>query len=198
MLFMAHKPNMKWSGDPWALDVNVKGVGGQPRPCDWPGCAAEGSHKAPKSRQNLRDNHWFCLEHVRIYNSAWNYYAGMSESEVEADVRRDTVWQRPSWPIGGGKPRVFTFAEIKDSFGFFTDDGTEAERRGAAPMGGPAVKALAVLGLKPPVSVAVVKARYKELAKRYHPDANGGDTASEEKFRDVNLAYKTLMDYLAQ
>ena len=33
------------------------------------------------------------------------------------------------------------------------------------------------LGLEWPVSMDVLKARYKELAKRHHPDANGGDRA---------------------
>jgi hypothetical protein len=42
---------------------------------------------------------WFCLQHVREYNAAWNYYAGMSDDEVEADIRRDPGWPRPSWPL---------------------------------------------------------------------------------------------------
>ena len=39
------------------------------------------------------------------------------------------------------------------------------------------------LGLDWPVSLEALKARYKELAKRHHPDANGGDRASEERLR---------------
>jgi hypothetical protein len=146
----------------------------------------------------LRDYHWFCLDHVRIYNLAWNYYAGMTEAEVEADIRRDTVWQRPSWPLGAATagPSAFTIGDIADAFGFFT---ASADERSQAPSrNGPEAKALAVLGLTEPITVDAVKARYKQLAKRYHPDANGGDTASEAKFRDINLAYKTLMDHLAQ
>lgn len=184
--------------DPLTLDTHVKGANGRPRPCDWPGCPAEGSHRAPKSRNNLRDYHWFCLDHVRIYNLTWNYYAGMTEAEVEADIRRDTVWQRPSWPLGAAiaGPRAFTIGDIADAFGFFR---TAASERSRAPaLNGPEAKALAVLGLTEPVTVDAVKARYKQLAKRYHPDANGGNSASEAKFRDINLAYKTLMDHLAQ
>ena len=40
--------------------------------------------------------------------------------------------------------------------------------------------------------VSTPKARYKELVKRHHPDANGGDRASEERFRDVIQAYRML------
>ena len=70
--------------------------------CEWIGCDRDGLYRAPRSRRELRQYWWFCLEHVREYNAAWNYYAGMSDNEVEADVRFDTVWQRPSWPLGAG------------------------------------------------------------------------------------------------
>ena len=55
------------------------------RCCDWPGCRDEGQHRAPKSRKEIETYHWFCLGHVRQYNKGWNYYAGMSDAEVEAD-----------------------------------------------------------------------------------------------------------------
>ena len=44
--------------------------------------------------------------------------------------------------------------------------------------------------------MSAVKARYKELVKRHHPDANGGDKASEEKFKQINQAYETIMGKL--
>jgi len=37
-----------------------------------------------------------------------------------------------------------------------------------------------------------LKARYKELAKRLHPDVNGGDAEAEERLKRINLAYATL------
>ena len=71
------------------------------RNCDWPGCNDDGLHRAPKSRDELNSYHYFCKIHVRQYNKGWNYYIGMSDAEVEEDVRKDTVWHRPSWPLGG-------------------------------------------------------------------------------------------------
>ncbi|MFO1155475.1 MAG: DnaJ domain-containing protein [Rhodospirillales bacterium] len=47
------------------------------------------------------------------------------------------------------------------------------------------------------MTVADVKSRYKELVKRHHPDANGGDKAAEERFKQINAAYRTVMDSLA-
>ena len=52
------------------------------------------------------------------------------------------------------------------------------------------------LGVEWPVSMDALKARYKELAKRHHPDANGGDRASEERLKLINLAYAAIRHYL--
>lgn len=37
-----------------------------------------------------------------------------------------------------------------------------------------------------------IKIAFREQAKKYHPDLNGGDTRTEERFKDINEAYKTL------
>jgi hypothetical protein len=165
------------------------------RACDHPGCAAGGDFRAPKSRLDLRDYYWFCLEHVRAYNSAWNYYAGMSDCEVEAEIRSDTVWQRPSWRLGARHGPTLN-ARLRDCFGLFSD-GAGDRRRGAA--GGAAQRdqtacsqALAVFEIDPPVTPGRLKARYKALVKKHHPDAHGGDKTAEEKLKVVNQAYAIL------
>jgi hypothetical protein len=65
-----------------------------------PSCGAAGEYRAPKSRKALNEYWWFCLEHVRAYNGSWDYYKGMSPGEIEAQLRSDTAWQRPTWPLG--------------------------------------------------------------------------------------------------
>ena len=37
-----------------------------------------------------------------------------------------------------------------------------------------------------------IKSAYRNLAKKYHPDLNGGDTSLSEKFKDINEAYEIL------
>ena len=37
-----------------------------------------------------------------------------------------------------------------------------------------------------------IKARFKALVKRLHPDANGGDRGSEDKLREIIQAYNHL------
>ena len=64
-------------------------------------CCKKAEYRAPKSRSNLNDYHWFCLEHIREYNKSWNYYEGMSENEIEIEIRSSTTWERPTWPING-------------------------------------------------------------------------------------------------
>ncbi|MGF1639576.1 MAG: J domain-containing protein [Rhodospirillales bacterium] len=164
------------------------------RTCEWSGCTDDGLYPAPWSREHLRRYRWFCLEHVRLYNSAWNYYQGMDDRQVEADLRRDTVWQRPSWPLGSrvGTGR-FAGARISDGFGVFGDDAPAASR----PPATAEQRAMVVLDLTAPLTVAAVKARYKKLVKIHHPDANGGDKAAEERFKTISDAYRTLMSSLA-
>ncbi len=53
-------------------------------------------------------------------------------------------------------------------------------------------KSLDQLGLPPTAKADDIKTRYKELVKRHHPDANGGDRSSEERLRQIIQAYKYL------
>lgn len=171
------------------------------RPCDAPGCLAAGEYRAPKSRSRLNEYAWFCLPHVREYNQAWDYYKGMGPNEIEAHLRDDTAWQRPTWPLGrlGGAGR-FEAESRADPLGLLLETPLHARRaaRREEPAGPPAElrAALDVLGLHWPVDPLALKARYKELAKRLHPDATGGNRDAEDKFKDVNRAYSLLRQRL--
>ncbi|MEX2629866.1 MAG: DnaJ domain-containing protein [Tistlia sp.] len=48
------------------------------------------------------------------------------------------------------------------------------------------------MGLEPGADWTEIRSRYKQLAKRLHPDATGGDRVSEERLKRVNRAYATL------
>ncbi|GGG82797.1 J domain-containing protein [Paenibacillus radicis (ex Gao et al. 2016)] len=39
-----------------------------------------------------------------------------------------------------------------------------------------------------------IKQAYRKLAKRHHPDANGGSREAEKRFKEVQEAYETLGD----
>jgi DnaJ domain len=162
-----------------------------------PACAAAGEYRAPKSRRNLKEYWWFCLEHVRAYNAAWDYYKGMTPGEIEVELRRDTAWQRPSWPLGSLGAAAWEDALARDPLGLLAAGRLRRGRPPEATDAPPELREpLATLGLSWPVTIAAVKTRYKELAKRHHPDANGGDKAAEERIKTINLAYATLRSRL--
>ena len=53
-------------------------------------------------------------------------------------------------------------------------------------------KALDSLHLTEKATAIEIKARFKELVKRHHPDANGGDRGAEDKLREIIQAYNYL------
>ena len=53
-------------------------------------------------------------------------------------------------------------------------------------------KALDTLGLEIDATLHDIKARFKALVKRHHPDANGGDRSSEDRLREIIQAYNYL------
>jgi len=168
-----------------------------PRRCDHPGCAAEGQHRAPRSRHELTSYYWFCLEHVREYNLAWDYFKDMDEEAIEQSRRRDAVWQRPTWPLNGGKANGYRQEAhrraFRDDFGFFASEAAEQRQQaGRFPPNSRQAKALRILDLGPDAGLAEVKARYKALVKQLHPDITGGDGRAEERLKIINLAYSDL------
>ena len=168
------------------------------RPCDFPGCPCQGEYRAPKSRTTLNEYWWYCLEHVRAYNATWDFYKGMTPGQIEAQVRADTQWQwqRPTWPLGRLGAKFLNEDALRDPL-----ETLRGHRPQAADRSGPAAPSelrepLTTLGLEWPVSLDTVKSRYKELAKRHHPDANGGDRAAEERLNTINLAYAAVRHHL--
>ena len=75
--------------------------------------------------------------------------------------------------------------------------GVEQKTRAAAEprrprYSGPVRHALDVMGLDETATPAAIKAQYKALVKRFHPDAHGGDRGFEERLRDIIKAHDTL------
>ncbi len=173
--------------------------------CQWKGCAAAGLHKAPKGRG--RDGEYFllCLDHVRQFNASYNYFQGMSNSEVEAFQKDSITGHRPTWKAGanawshgtreGRSNAPGSRNPFNDPHEFFVHAaGAEAgkgtdSRRALKPL---ELKSLEQLDLRTSATRDEIKSRFKELVKRHHPDANGGDNRSEDKLREIIQAYNYL------
>jgi hypothetical protein len=171
--------------------------------CDWKGCGNTATHRAPKGR--LRENeYWrFCLEHVRQYNHSYNYFAGMSEDAVSKYQKDAVTGHRPTWKMGTGNhpgPELGPEA-ARDPFNVFRELGggganwrPKSERADSQKRAvhNAERKALHELGLEEGADRVEIKARFKLLVKRHHPDANGGDRATEDKLREIIQAYNYL------
>ena len=158
------------------------------------------THRAPKGR--LREGqYWrFCLGHVREYNHSYNYFAGMSDEAVARFQKDLMTGHRPTWKMGlaGGPPqgqappgrspatmrsaamappiRSASSARWAAAAAAQPDPG---EGAGRPPMVRNAErKALELLGLDVDATTQDIKAKFKELVKRHHPDANGGDRST--------------------
>jgi hypothetical protein len=176
--------------------------------CDWPGCAQAASHRAPKGRSHEKEYWCFCLDHVREYNHSYNYFAGMSDDAVAHYQKDALTGHRPTWKMGmlGGKrsgkpksaPFVAGYEAADDPFEMFRELGAKPRREQPRPeperraVRNAERKALHALGLEIDATRPDVKARFKELVKRHHPDANGGDRGSEDKLREIIEAYHYL------
>jgi hypothetical protein len=177
--------------------------------CQWKGCSEPGSHRAPRGRGKEGQFYAFCLEHVRQYNATYNYFDGMKDQEVE-DFQKDALTgHRPTWKVGvnasapGSAPppgeappsgNGFAFRTL-DPHAFFARRAKEARqqapesRRQLKPL---EKKSLQTLNLGAEATRVDIKARFKELVKIYHPDANGGDARSGDKLREIIQAYNFL------
>ena len=174
--------------------------------CEWPRCEAPATHRAPKGRLRASEYWRFCLDHVREYNNSYNFFEGMSDDAIAKYQKEDLTGHRPTWKMGsiGGRrgdakrsSRDFRGSgwAADDPFGLF-DRATRGGQARPAAEGRKVLhaqrRALDVLGLEADAKCADIKARFKVLVKRHHPDANGGDRTSEDRLREIIQAYNYL------
>jgi curved DNA-binding protein CbpA len=184
--------------------IRVKPAEDRSRPadapcCQWKGCGNTATHRAPKGRMRENEYWRFCLEHVREYNHSYNYFSGMSEDAVMKSQKDAHTGHRPTWKMGMGNPGNASIGpDARDPFNVFRELGgggarAHAERSEPQRMVRNAeLKALHELGLEQGAHKAEIKARFKILVKRHHPDANGGDRTTEDKLREIIQAYNYL------
>ncbi len=166
------------------------------RACARKGCDSEGGYRVPKSREQLGEHIWLCLQHAREHNESWDFFRGMSEKEIESFRDEAVIGHRPTWPLGKRTARMhnpYGSFHFDDAFGNFP---AEEKARGPRPPERQVTRlqmqALDTLNLEPSATLNEIKARYKELVKRFHPDANGGDRGAEERLKQVIKAYGVL------
>jgi DnaJ-domain-containing protein 1 len=176
------------------------------RRCDKPGCAKPGKYRAPKSRDQLDDYWWFCLDHVREYNQRWNFFEGSSDEELERQFAADRVWERPTRPLRdtvGQSPhaegRAWARFGLNDPMDLLGDKATlnpaaaraEASRleRRLPPT---ERRALEILDAREMKTKAEIRKQYKTLVKDLHPDMNAGRRDDEARLAEVVWAWEQI------
>jgi hypothetical protein len=168
--------------------------------CNYPGCSEAGEFRAPMGRLREGQYFCFCLDHVREYNASYNYFNGMTPEAVALYQRDAVVGHRPTWSMGvnragrGFREEGDDQSQFEDPLGIFRQRSHPAapETPKKPRYGLAIVKALDQLGLDDTADAATIKVRYKEMVKRLHPDANGGDRSTEDKLREIIRAYNYL------
>ena len=147
----------------------------------------------------------FCLDHVRQFNASYNYFEGWSTAEVEAFQKDAVIGHRPTWKTGtagdvpGARPGAATAGQPSAAPSpirmRFLDEPAAARHGACRRAGSKPLERKSLRGPGPAMKARTaceIKARFKELVKRHHPDANGGDKRSENKLREIIQAYNYL------
>lgn len=167
------------------------------RPCAHPGCDQPGDYRAPRHRPGSAfeppsgppDWQYLCLEHVRAFNASWNWFEGMSEEAIRTAQTPYPGWERETRAFAhnamAGEDR------IEDMLGILSWR-SATRPGGASPLTSADRQALAKLGLPETATLDEVKAAWRRLARRYHPDANSGDRRHEARFQALREAQAHL------
>ena len=158
------------------------------RSCYNPDCKELGIYPAPKSKENLREYLYFCINCIREFNKSWNYFEGLNEQELEIEIRKSTTWNRPSWKFGTKNLNY----DFEKAFRQFNDQKKLDENKNVSKK----IKdAFNLLDLDLNSTQDEIKRRYKNLAKKWHPDVQQNETNhNKNKFIDITNAYKTILD----
>jgi DnaJ-domain-containing protein 1 len=118
----------------------------------------------------------------------------MNDREVEEQILKSMYGDRPTWryDVDGAAADAIKRAAWQ-TYQFTEEEPPKFEgRKTAIPTQTPEGEALALMDLEAPTTLAAIKTRYKELAKKYHPDLNPGDKKSEDLLKHINMAYTIL------
>ena len=170
--------------------------------CAEPGCDAAGEFRAPlldaptKGRDGPPPFRWLCLDHVRAFNSRYNFFDGMSADEIHMAQRPYAGWERETRAFTGAGadrgPRWADFSDPLDAIAARYRREPAADRPDGKPLSGQDRVSLKVLGLSADANRSGLRKRYAELVRKLHPDHNGGDRGHEAALQEVIAAYQQL------
>ena len=160
--------------------------------CEWSKCKKTGVYKAPVEKDNSKKFKLLCLEHIKVFNKSWNYFADMKEEEIENFIKSDLTWHKPTKSFGSSENffRILWVNALDDKPGMFKDSIFKNFKK--SKLSDKDRDALKILGLKNDTNWSDIQKRFKMLVKKYHPDKNHGSKKYEDLLKKITLAYSQL------
>lgn len=167
------------------------------RRCAHPGCDRPGNYRAPRQRPGSSlappsgppEWQYFCLDHVRAFNAAWNYFEGMDAETIFQQQTPYPTWDREtrSFAHNGYAGAVDRMEEAIATLRWRAATTPQASRLSREDR-----QSLGRLGLDETATLADAKKKYRALARRYHPDTNAGDRTHEARLQALTEAIDQL------
>ena len=160
--------------------------------CEWSKCKKIGAYRAPVEKDNSKKFKLLCLEHIKVFNKSWNYFADMKEEEIENFIKSDLTWHKPTKSFGSSENffRILWVNALDDKPGMFKDSIFKNFKK--SKLSDKDMDALKILGLKNDTNWSDIQKRFKILVKKYHPDKNRGSRKYEDILKKITLAYSQL------
>ena len=156
--------------------------------CEFLNCKKEGIYPAPRSREDITNYKYYCIEHIRDFNKSWNFFEGLTEEQFENEVRKSSTWDRPSWKFGTSNYNK----KMYDPLNILSD--IEDKKVLKKEVNSKLLSSWKLLELNPTANIEEVKKQYKLLAKKWHPDKNLKLKDNEsDMFVKITNAYKAII-----
>tara|TARA_Y100001970_G_scaffold278539_1_gene384376 strand:+ start:44 stop:571 length:528 start_codon:yes stop_codon:yes gene_type:complete len=161
--------------------------------CDWNNCSKIAEYKAPVEKDNSRNFRLLCLEHVKEFNKNWNYFSGMTDSEVCEFIKSDSTWHKPTQSFSSSDNffKILWKNALDDGFKLngSIDNFSKKQQFNFSEND---LKAFNILGIAVGLRWEMIQKKFKKLVKKFHPDMNSGNKKFEDKLKVITLAYTQL------
>jgi len=160
--------------------------------CELDSCKKAGGFKAPTEKDNNKKLKWLCKDHIKLFNSKWDYFEGMSQNQIEGFLKSDITWHRPTQKFSSTDNffNILWNNALSDKFKFFNTN--SAHDTNTIKLSEKDRSALKVLELEYNVDWTTIQNKFKILVKKFHPDKNAGSRKFEDKLKKITLAYSHL------
>ena len=162
--------------------------------CEWGNCNKIGKFKAPAEKDNSKNFKWLCKDHIKLFNKKWNYFNGMSQSEIENFLKSDLTWHRPTQKFGSADNffNILWNNVLRDQEGIFAHPKIKKQNFKIKSFNEKDINAFKIMELKVGSKWQEIQKQFKMLVKKFHPDMNSGNKIFEDKLKSITLAYNQL------